>query len=431
MGRFRAALLGALFTLTTGACAGRAFSLAPPDMDGGPEDSGAPVDASSADATVFGDGAADATLSEDAPSIGPDAADAATPEDAPAVHPDAADATAPEDAPAIHSDAADARAPEDAPAIHPDAADAAAPEDAPASGSDASGSDAPVTSHCASSYACVPAVPPNFTGPLELYVGSDAAPPCGQAFQAQTIDGNDLLSAPAATCGCACGPLQDAGCATPSIAFSTLNDCATVCANAVPRPGCSSITATSSCPATVGIWMTAAAPAVAIGSCPPVPTSTVTAAQWGEYARACAASVVLADTDCPTSTVCAPAPATPFGTATCVAQSGDVACPLTAYTVRHVYYGGVDDQRGCSACTCGDATGTSCSGSVDVYDSADASCTGVGDTYQLPFACDPINQGPADFRVDLVLTSGSCTPDAVSAIGAATPIEPTTFCCTP
>jgi hypothetical protein len=384
-------------------------------MDGGPDDSGAPVDASSTDTTVVGDAAADATLSEGAPSIDPDAADATAPEDAESIGPDAADATAPEDAPANH----------------PDAADAAPPEDAPSSGSDASGSDAPVTSHCGNSHACVPAVPPNFTGPLELYVGTDAAPPCGLAFQAQTIDGNDLLSAPAATCGCACGPVQDAGCATPSIAFSTLKDCATACASAVPRAGCSTVTATSACPATAGIWMTAAAPAVASGSCPPVPTSTVTAAQWGENARACVASVVVAGTDCPASTVCAPVPATPFRTATCVAQSGDVVCPLTDYTVRHVYYGGVDDQRGCSACTCGDATGTSCSGSVDVYDSADASCSGFDTTYLLPFACDPINQGPADFRVNLALTSGSCTPNAVSAIGAATPIEPTTFCCTP
>ncbi|MGH7293783.1 MAG: hypothetical protein ACRELB_02565, partial [Polyangiaceae bacterium] len=111
----------------------------------------------------------------------------------------------------------------------------------------------------------------------------------------------------------------------------------------------------------------------------------------------------------------------------CVLHSGDVACPAP-YATKHVTFGGVDDSRDCAQCTCGPASGGSCAGSVAAYSSTDGSCSGGAITYDTPVKCDAVAQ-PADIRVTVTSTPGSCTPSAGMNQGTVTPAAPTTFCC--
>jgi hypothetical protein len=108
-------------------------------------------------------------------------------------------------------------------------------------------------------------------------------------------------------------------------------------------------------------------------------------------------------------------------------MAGDDACPPGAYAVRHVYFGGVDDSRGCTPCTCA-AENFSCGAEIDAYPSTALSCTGLPDRYAAPFTCEPVNQ-PANFELTLTPTLGSCTPSTTTPAGAATPVSPVTICC--
>jgi hypothetical protein len=49
---------------------------------------------------------------------------------------------------------------------------------------------------------------------------------------------------------------------------------------------------------------------------------------------------------------CVTAPSTGFIAGLCIHHDGDMPCPA-GFADRHVFYSGVDDQRGCTPCTCG------------------------------------------------------------------------------
>ena len=112
----------------------------------------------------------------------------------------------------------------------------------------------------------------------------------------------------------------------------------------------------------------------------------------------------------------------------CIYQAGNLACP-GGYTNKSVFYEGFDDTRGCSACTCGTATGNCAgTGTVSLHNKDD--CTDDVKTITLG-SCDTAvtathakyNDGPA--------TNVTCppAPGAGMATGAATPKNPVTFCC--
>jgi hypothetical protein len=150
--------------------------------------------------------------------------------------------------------------------------------------------------------------------------------------------------------------------------------------------------------------------------------------EWGVDGRACAPTVTLAQVDCKSGSVCAPAPAAPYGAQLCIVQAGDVGCPSGPYTNRNTLYAGVDDTRGCSSCTCGTPTGGSCVASFSAYPSSDGSCSGQPDIYDAPVKCAGVND-PADLRLTITTSSASCTPSPVSPTGSVSPMGPTTVCC--
>jgi hypothetical protein len=290
-----------------------------------------------------------------------------------------------------------------------------------------------IPAHCGGVFVCAPSAPTGWAGPFELYAGSNPVPACEPGFEGAALNGSAGLLAPAASCDCQCDLPQGARCGSPSIVFSsTPTVCSTACTSANLTPGvCTTVDMRTLCHLTVtGAGITIPAPPIAsTGSCAALSAVGVPPYSWTTYARACGASA-SARADCKANSVCIPAPRAPFLTSLCIEQAGDVACPGTDFTTKYLYYGSVDDTRSCATCTCGAVTGASCSGSLTQYSSADGGCDTEQTIYPLPDTCSALQQ-PADLRLSLTATNGSCKPSTPSATGSATPATPMTFCCTP
>lgn len=415
--------------VVTAACGGTPFSIDEASSDATAETSAADAsgdvpeaaDDGSSDSRGTGNEAAADATSFDAANL-----DAGDVHDAPNF--DAGDAHDAGSLDAANLAAGDARDARDANDV-----DARPPFDASGDGSDAA------PAHCGGAFACAPLVPTGWAGPFELSSGMVASLGCGASFSGAILNGNAGLTAPPAACGCSCAAAPAMPCPpavidfyASSLACSAMG--ATPCATTTLNPGvCTTADALATCDAGVaGVVMNVPASTPTQGTCTPLPKVTVPPYTWTTSAHACGSSGALDPADCPAGNVCAPSPAAPFLASLCVEQAGDVACPTpdpsTGYSVKHVFYGGVDDQRGCSACTCAPVVGT-CSVSVDQYGSTDGGCSGMPVIYQAGH-CQPVQQ-PADLELALTASLGSCASTLTTPTGTASPVKPMTFCCLP
>jgi hypothetical protein len=284
---------------------------------------------------------------------------------------------------------------------------------------------------CSGAYACVAGVPgaPGF-GPYEVYSGTGPLPACTALFQSPE-DGNDQLDAGAPTCGCQCGA-PSVTCAPFPMSFFNVAGCGatTNCATTSLTPStCTPLDVRSACGATSTLsYMTAVQATVAGATCTPLPSQNVPPATWSLTGRACISSVAPSQVDCPSGSICAPKPAPPFAAATCIATTGDIACPQAGYVNKHVFYTSLEDTRGCSPCTCGGAASPTCSATVDAYQ-LKTSCSGTATTYVAPFTCQGVDQ-PSAFEVTMTTDAGACPPSQSTPTGAAAPSQPITICCT-
>ena len=192
------------------------------------------------------------------------------------------------------------------------------------------GDDAPRrqdANECGASAACIANVPGGWSGFAELYDGTmGAEPSCNSPFLTAAMIGQADLTAPDASCtSCGCGSASG-----------------------------------GHCPASGGSAM-------------------VPLVSWGRVGFTC-------DAPAPSTTcgggVCMPLPAMGFRPGLCVHHDGDIMCP-EGFDDRHVFYGGFDDTRGCTTCTCSN------------------------------------------------VNMGVCTPMGGSATGSATPSMAVTYCCVP
>jgi hypothetical protein len=113
-------------------------------------------------------------------------------------------------------------------------------------------------------------------------------------------------------------------------------------------------------------------------------------------------------------------------------MSGDVPCPAgSSYGAKHVYYGGFDEGRSCSACTCATVGAGSCNGQLNLYSGGD--CSGSTQNLQASFgACTSILAATRSVELNyLTLTEPACAPSGGVARGSATATNPTTICCAP
>jgi hypothetical protein len=287
---------------------------------------------------------------------------------------------------------------------------------------------------------CVPPVPSGgWQGPEELYSGAGAPPACGTSFKSTpSYDGFASLDAPAAICSlCTCGSPTGVTCSSVAAEFFSDSSCSTACSSAttasLANGACTSVTADlSSCSATLGgPYLEISTPKADSGFCPPskeIPA--IIPLSWGTQAQACRPSGGTSGS-CSGGAVCVP-PSDPLYSNYCVHQKGDLACPGTGYPSKFLFYGGDVDSRSCTTCSCGGVSDEVCELSqVDAYSD---SCLTETDVFTpLPEMCTSVPTGTTslEYKVTITALPNSCTASGGTPKGAATPTEPTTFCCTP
>ncbi|AKT39878.1 hypothetical protein [Chondromyces crocatus] len=311
---------------------------------------------------------------------------------------------------------------------------------------------------------CVPTVPTGWTGYVALYDGAPAGDPgCPSNFPGQAYVGTDGITAPAAVCQCSCSaPSWTPGCAAlETITISTGDaPCAdeAYCIGAVTVPPgwngtcfnetgfsggqltcgpntnqtCSMATGD---PCSVSVRATAIA-ATGSGTCQPqlAPVNRPDPL-WDRLGRACGDAPVTG-AGCNIGQACMPRPEAPYESGLCISQEGNVACPPGAFTQKHVFYGSVEDTRGCADdCACGPGANGTCPATVSIYSDQ---TLGVCSTVVASFTagtCMNVANNPAirgrTVSAPGAPTGGSCTSTGGTPTGTAQPINPTTFCCIP
>lgn len=274
---------------------------------------------------------------------------------------------------------------------------------------------------CDGTYLCVPVVPGGWLGVGWKLPNATDLCPSSMRITRDLFEGDDLEWSPA-ECDCDCDPPHAVECASV-LACGTDGDCV----GAIPGESASTTCGAVTFSGSVTQYCIPQAPAPQGGACTPQPTTNVPPVEWPASGRAC-----LSDEygECPGETVCALGP--PAGTDTlCIARVGDQVCP-NGYPDKEVHYtGSVNEQRGCTTCSCGDPTGANCAnqGTVDLFDAA--TCTGPTQTLTVG-ACGPVT-GPSGVQSAILLTpaptGGSCAASGVVPDGAAWPGEQITLCC--
>ena len=283
---------------------------------------------------------------------------------------------------------------------------------------------------CQPAFLCASAAPAGWSGPVDLFDADVGAPPaCAAPYATLAFDGTADPIAPPATCGCTCSPPSTASCGNVTVSFFFDSSCKNPCAGSpvTVTPGGACVTG---CPG--ALTMRASLPTATGGTCAGNASTSLPPIGWGHTARACAAPMSDAPGGCGAGALCVARPTTPSPSVLCVWRSGDVACPGAPYSVRSVYFTGVNDTRACTACTCDAPGGLTCAASqISTY--ADGECpsnpagsiVGDGGCVSAPGSTSVVRAGPSS-------PSGSgCTPNPVSATGTVVPTGPTTVCCTP
>lgn len=289
---------------------------------------------------------------------------------------------------------------------------------------DASTSDA---GGCGSGATCVAAAPEGWSGPVELFTGSNPPAGCLAPYGTPVFEGGlGPIAAPAA---CACGCDVDAstmGCGGAPVTYynggtgCTGAVCYTdsigqACQKSNPGPCTGSAEAIIGRPGTYG------------GSCDAWVDAGVPAWSWTLGALGCSATTLADAGGCTAGTVCAPTPSAPL----CIySDGGSAGCPDAGpYSVSYVLYGGADDTRGCAGCSC-EPTGT-CTGTLINYNS-DIACSGATQNLPIPSGCvSPYSSlGGTYWSGSIGVQNPTCKTDGGAATGAVTQKNPTTFCCT-
>jgi hypothetical protein len=231
---------------------------------------------------------------------------------------------------------------------------------------------------------CVPTIPADWSGPALVWMGAEAdAPACSAVAGApgHFYEGHADLDAPIVCGACTCDP-PSGSCALPATLTASAATCAgdgpgvphtpfnpppkwdgtCTAANAIPGGKlCGGVPCVQS--VTIGPLTKTE------GGCLPIePVNVQPPATWKTFARACVASSV-AHYDCGTlAGACAPRPPS-AEFRLCALRIGDptkAKCP-EGYPDRSVFYDSYLDARSCKPCTCGAPHGSTCTGSISIF----------------------------------------------------------------
>lgn len=96
----------------------------------------------------------------------------------------------------------------------------------------------------------------------------------------------------------------------------------------------------------------------------------VVSLHWDTYARVCDMAWPPGGTD---RSICLLDDPLPPGFRLCVFHDDEEECPTTTenvFTEQHVFYNGVEDNRQCSACSCGAPARSACTAMISIYKNA-------------------------------------------------------------
>ena len=254
--------------------------------------------------------------------------------------------------------------------------------------------------------------------------GQGTLPGCSGAYGATTANGHTGLSAPAATCGCACQSPQATGTTCPAVAVNGYSG--NTCNSAVDQSFNVNANACGDFNMAQGSINAAEGAPTSQGSCAANPSKTVPQIQWSNSQAACGYSAKDDDGGCAAGSQCVKMPSSSFDAKPCIAQAGDVACPGAPYTNKTTVMTTIADDRSCSACTCG-ASGGACSATITAYPSG--GCTGTPITAQVNVCTAEAANAMSLYVNSISTTPAACTPSSSTPTGSATAGTPVTVCC--
>src|SRR5262249_55650440 len=129
---------------------------------------------------------------------------------------------------------------------------------------------------------------------------------------------------------------------------------------------------------------------------------------------------------------CRPKPPAPFTPGICIGRPGDMDCPNGF--VKNTFYSNYSDSRGCTPCSCGQASGGTCEITVHLF-STDTCINGTEVVNFPSGGCTALSGNPTiggrTDEISIPPNGGTCpvVPGGGKAKGMVTPVEPTTICC--
>jgi hypothetical protein len=169
---------------------------------------------------------------------------------------------------------------------------------------------------------------------------------------------------------------------------------------------------------------------------PPV-AAKVVSLHWDTFARGCDVKIPQGPI---TRSRCLPDDPLPPGFKLCIFYDGESACPGdmpdNMFTEQHVFYQGTDDNRQCSACSCGAPTGSACTAMISIYKNANCSAlldqktVSSADSVCLDIALPGQALGSKSANSTTYLP-GTCPPMGGDGSGSAIKTHPATLCCRP
>jgi hypothetical protein len=171
-------------------------------------------------------------------------------------------------------------------------------------------------------------------------------------------------------------------------------------------------------------------PALVAGTCTfPFATTTLPPHAFQKVEVACG---LAAQTTCAGNAKCitTPEPDQSAFARLCIHKDGDVACPSEDYTARLVGYKKVDDTRACTTCAA-TPQGGSCGTNYGLRGDTGTCGTkfGASDTLAADTCYAYSGAGTVIDISKSTPGAPTCTPSGGAAAGAATSIEPVTYCC--
>lgn len=248
-------------------------------------------------------------------------------------------------------------------------------------------------------------VPDGWQGPVAMVAGED--PSCERDVLFLGFVG---LMAEPAVCECACDPERQVDTCTATAQLTVYPSDTEPCKDQEPERMVS-----------------------LVGGCNALPTGLFRKSFTAEVVPQAAAGIECA----PQLTVERPEPefdaqvavceldAAPDDAKTCIWVDADLPCPGGAFSERNLVLEGIDDTRGCSACTCGPAE-VSCSATIDLH--VGATCTGVSTALD---ECTGLTTLAGGASLVLGEPELSCEPGAVSPTGSLQWSQEQTVCCIP